>query len=83
MVRTAARNVVAAGGPAAVLSTGGADAGDGSSGGEGQQLGELPPPMIPGNADQATTLCAMQVGCSCLRCGGGGSVAAGVPAGRC
>jgi hypothetical protein len=60
VVRVAARNVAAAGGPAAVL----AASGDGGS--EPDALaawrGALQQPMIPGNADAATSLCIMQVG---------------------
>ena len=70
VVRTAAHNVAAAGGPAALLdgssssSSGSSSSGSSKSGdsGKAQQV-VLPPPMIPGNADQATTLCAMQVRC--------------------
>ncbi len=68
VIRTAARNVAAAGGPAAVLD--GISSSGGGGGGQAQQAQQqaqqqgqqavLPPPMIPGNADQATTLCAMQ-----------------------
>ncbi|KAI7842255.1 hypothetical protein COHA_003896 [Chlorella ohadii] len=71
VIRSAARNVAAAGGPAAVLD--GSSSSGGGGGGQAQQAQQaqqqaqqqgqqavLPPPMIPGNADQATTLCAMQ-----------------------
>ena len=34
------------------------------------RLAGLPPPMVPGNADAPTTLCAIQVGAR--ECGGGG-----------
>lgn len=52
VLRTAARNVNAAGGPGAVLR---------ASGAAERLQQDVPPPMIPGNADAATTVCAMQV----------------------
>lgn len=57
VMRTAMHNVEAAGGPAAVLARD-------SSNREAAQR-DVPPPMIPGNMDAATTVCAMQVRC-CL-----------------
>jgi hypothetical protein len=70
-LRTAARNVAAAAPRPSLLATLATvsvdtDGGGGSSSTRrvGQQLvaaSVLPPPMIPGNADAETTLCAMQV----------------------
>ncbi|KAL4855511.1 hypothetical protein ACK3TF_003849 [Chlorella vulgaris] len=69
-LRTAARNIAAAAGSPSILATLArvsvdTDGGGGSSSMRrvGQQLVAapvLPPPMIPGNADAETTLCAMQ-----------------------
>lgn len=58
VLRTALHNVAAAGGPAAYL---------GSSNDALLEL-EIPPPMIAGNAERPTTLCAIQVN-ACQCCG--------------
>ena len=64
VVRLAVQGVAAA--PAsssASKSSGSSGSGDDSSGNSSSsEAAELPPPMIPGNVDSPTSLCAMQVG---------------------
>jgi len=60
VVRMAAQSVAAAAAAGGRESSGG-DGGDGNRAGSGNVPAELPPPMIPGNVDSPTSLCAMQV----------------------
>ena len=64
VVLTAVKNVAEGGGPAVAAPAAGQAEGPAAAGGSGQGMGvgvDLPPPMIPGNADVPTSLCAMQV----------------------
>lgn len=57
----AAENVLQAQ-AAAAAGTHGSSSGGGDGGSQEWVLPDLPPPMVPGNADSPTSLCAMQVG---------------------
>ena len=60
VVRMAAQSVAAAA-AAGSRDSSSSDGGDGDSASSGNVPAELPPPMIPGNVDSPTSLCAMQV----------------------